>query len=124
VNFVVKLFVNLDVNLDADGLAAALAALGGPIAQGLRQACGRDAKAGFEFALCDGQRVVKFGGAGKVAHAEAIEPLERTRATFLASNDLHDKLLGEHAGNSVVQTIAWNALTLFHAVDSQIAELE
>ena len=64
------------MNLNDDGLTVAFAAFGEPLSERSGEARGVDAQTRFEAAFAGGQSVVKFGGAGEVAHAERVEPVE------------------------------------------------
>lgn len=55
------------------GLEIALAAK--PVFHGCPEAVERDAEASFEKAVGDGERIVKDGVVGEVAHGEAVDPL-------------------------------------------------
>lgn len=72
-------------------------ALRQPCAEAFREPLGRHAKTGLDSSLGDRQRVVKFRGVGKVAHAELIEPLQRAGAPLPANYDVHFEFLRVHA---------------------------
>jgi len=78
------------------GLAFAFASLREPGGQTFREAFRSQAEAGFDFAISDGKRIVKVGGVGKVAHAELIEPIKRTSASFAANDNVHIEFLCVH----------------------------
>ena len=84
------------VNLDADGPAIAFAAFGEPLGERGGEAGGVDAKAGFEAAVGGGERVVEFGRAGEVAHAEGVEPVEGAGLALAGDNDFDDEFSGVH----------------------------
>lgn len=52
----------------------ALAALGEPGRKPFGKMFGREAKAGLDGAVGERERVIKFGGIRKIAHAELIKP--------------------------------------------------
>jgi hypothetical protein len=83
-------------NFHLNGLAGAFASLGEPGAESGRKAFGGNVEASLEPAIGGGQGVVKFGLAGEIAHAEAVEPVERARAALAAYDDLDDEFLGVH----------------------------
>src|SRR5438445_10294117 len=68
--------------LDVDRLPVSFAALGEPGGQRRSQALGINVEARLERPVAGGQRVVEFGRASEVAHAEAIQPVERARAAL------------------------------------------
>jgi hypothetical protein len=77
-------------------LAFAFAALREPGGQAFGESFGSQPETGFDSALSHGQSVVKFGGVGKVAHAELIEPFERASAGFAADDNLYLEFLCVH----------------------------
>ena len=84
-----------DFNLD--GLAVSLAALGEPGGERRGQALRFDTVAGLERPIAGGQRVVEFGRAGEIAHAETIQPIERAGTPLAPYNHLHLELLNVHS---------------------------
>ena len=80
-----------------DRLAFAFAALREPRPQAFGEALRSEAVAGFDFAGSDGERVVKVGGVGEIAHAELIEPFERAGAGFAADDHVDVEFLRVHA---------------------------
>src|SRR2546427_13267596 len=83
--------------LDVDRLPVSFAALGEPGGKRRGQALGINAEARLERPVAGGQRVVEFGRASEVAHAEAIQPVERARAALAPYYDLHLELSRVHA---------------------------
>ena len=78
-------------------MAFAFAALGEPDGEAFGKTIGREAVAGFDAAVGDGEGVVEIGGVGKIAHAELVEPVEGA-GLFVAANDHVDgELLRVHA---------------------------
>jgi hypothetical protein len=82
--------------LNDDRIALAFAALHEPCGEAFGETFWREAKAGFDFAVGNGESVIKFGGVGKVAHAELIEPIERAGAGFAADDYVDVEFLGVH----------------------------
>ena len=82
-------------------MALAFAASREPIAHGLRQALGIDAETGFEQAFANGERVVKLGLTGEVAHTKIVEPIDGTRTALRAEDNFHAEFSGVH-GSSIV----------------------
>ena len=78
--------------------AIALPAFGEPFSQRRSKARRLDAEAGLERALAGGKRVVELGCASEVAHAEAVEPLERAGAALARDYHLHLQLPRIHRG--------------------------
>jgi hypothetical protein len=85
------------IDFDEDGVALAFAALGEPSGETFRETGRSEAEAGFDAAIGDGERVVKVGGVGEVAHAELVEPIERAGFSVALNHDVHGKLLRVHA---------------------------
>src|SRR5437870_13915162 len=83
--------------LDVDRLPVSFAALGEPGGQRRSQALGINAEARLERPVAGGQRVVEFGCASAVAHAETIQPVERSSAALAHYYDLHLELSCYHA---------------------------
>jgi len=77
-------------------LASSFAALRQPTGQAFCKALWREAKTGFDFAVGDGQRIVKLRSVGEVAHAELVQPFERAGAPLAANHYLHRKFLRVH----------------------------
>jgi len=84
-------------NFDVDGLPFAFSALREPSTEAFGEPLRRDTKARFDPAFSNGQGVVKLGGIRKVAHAELIEPFQRTGAALTANDYIDSKLLRVHA---------------------------
>ena len=76
---------SLDAHFDPDGLACAFAALREPGGEAFGKAFGSEAVAGFDAAVGGGECVVEVSGICEIAHAELIEPLERTSAALAAN---------------------------------------
>src|ERR1700688_2684285 len=51
----------------------------------------------MHLALADRQGVIKFGGVGEVAHAELIQPFQRTSLPCAADDQIYLELLRVHA---------------------------
>ena len=79
-----------------DRLAFAFAALREPRPQAFGEALRSEAVAGFDFAGSDGERVIKIGGVGEIAHAELIEPIEGTGASLTANHHVDFEFLCVH----------------------------
>jgi hypothetical protein len=79
-----------------DWLSFTFAALREPRSEPLGKTIRRQAKAGFHLAVSDGEGVVKFGGIGEVAHAELVEPFERTETALAANQDMYFEFLSIH----------------------------
>lgn len=77
------------MNFHGDGFAVGLAAFREPFAERGGKSFGIDLQASFDLAFGDGQSVVEFGGAGEVAHAESVQPIERTRLALAIDDCLH-----------------------------------
>jgi hypothetical protein len=86
----------LETRFHQHRLALAFAALRQPGRQTLGKTLRREAKAHFNFAIRDGQRVVKFRCIREVAHAELVEPFKWTRPALSANHDIDEKLLRIH----------------------------
>jgi hypothetical protein len=87
------------VDFDGDGLAVGLATLGQPLAKGGCKSFRIDLEAGLHLAFRNGQGVVKFRRTGEIAHAEGVQPVERTGLALFADNHIHLQLLGVHGGS-------------------------
>lgn len=83
-------------DFDGDGLAIAFAALIEPGGEGFGEALGFYAQAGFDQAVGDGKRVVKFRGVGEIAHTERVQPIERAGLALAGDDDIDAELLGVH----------------------------
>src|SRR6476646_9281714 len=55
-----------------------------------------DVAADFHLAIGDGKRVVENGRVGEIAHAEAVQPLQRAGLTLVAGLIFDANLAGEH----------------------------
>ena len=75
----------------------AFAALTEPCGEAFSEASGSEAEAGFNAAVGDGERVVEIGGVGEIAHAELVEPVERTGLFLAVDDDIDRELLRVHA---------------------------
>ena len=82
--------------MHVDGLAFAFTALREPRTQAFREAFRGEAVAGFDFAGSDGERVIKVGRVGEIAHAKLIEPFERASAGFAADDHVDVEFLHVH----------------------------
>lgn len=85
------------MNFDEDRLALAFAALGEPGSETFRETLGREAIAGFDAPVGDGERIVEIGGVGEIAHAELIEPVEGAGLFISEDDDVDGELLRVHA---------------------------
>src|SRR5579883_1309091 len=83
-------------DLDLHGSALALAALGKPGAKAFGEALRAKPETGLDFAVAEGQGIVKIGGIGEVAHAELIQPFEGAEAFLAANQRLDVEFLGVH----------------------------
>jgi len=77
-------------------LAFTFATLREPCGQAFCEELRRQTKTGFDFAVGDGQRIVKLRSVGEVAHAELVQPFERAGAPLAANHYLHRKFLRVH----------------------------
>ena len=84
-------------DFDQDRLAFAFAALGEPGGEALGETLRREAVAGFDAAVGDGERVVEIGGVREIAHAKLVEPIERAGLFLTEDDDVDGELLGVHA---------------------------
>ena len=84
-------------DFDEEGLAFAFAALGEPGGEAFGEAFGREAVAGFDAAVSDGESVVEIGGVGEIAHAELVEPIEGAGLFVAENDDVDGELLRVHA---------------------------
>ena len=82
---------------DEDGLAFAFAALCEPSCEAFGKTSGGKAEAGLDAAIGDRERIVEIGGVGEIAHAELVEPVERTRLFLAEDDDIDRELLRVHA---------------------------
>jgi hypothetical protein len=64
-----------------------------PFAHGFGQAFRRDTEPGFERAIAGGQGIVKLGLSCKIAHAEAIEPIQRAGPPLAFDDNIDKKFL-------------------------------
>jgi hypothetical protein len=85
--------------LHAHRLPSALATLSEPGTHSFRQTVGLYARTRFEEAFGDREGVVKFGGAGKIAHTEIVKPIERAGAPLGANNDFDAQPVSKHDGS-------------------------
>jgi hypothetical protein len=77
-------------------LTVAFSALIEPCGERRSELIGFNAKAGFETAFACGKRIVKIGGICEIAHAETIQPVERTRLAFISDDEIDGKFLRVH----------------------------
>jgi len=77
--------------------ALSFASLGERSTHSLSKALRLYTEARFEQAFGDGKGIVKFGLAGKITHAKAIEPIERAWAALAIHDNFDTQLLGIHA---------------------------
>lgn len=84
-------------NFEAHRLSAAFPTLSEPGAHGLRQTLGLNAKSRLDETFGKGERVVKFGFTGEIAHTEIIEPIKRAWFAPIFHNDVDAELPSEHA---------------------------
>ena len=82
---------------DEDALAFAFAALGEPGGEAFGEPFGREAVAGFDAAVGDGESVVEIGGVGEIAHTELVEPIEGAGLFVAENDDVDGELLRVHA---------------------------
>jgi hypothetical protein len=85
--------------LHAYRLPLALATLSEPGTHSFRQTVGLYARTRFEEAFGDREGVVKFGGAGKIAHTEIVKPIERAGTKLGANNDFDAQPVSKHDGS-------------------------
>jgi hypothetical protein len=100
---------------DEDGGAFAFAALGEPGGKAFGEAFGSEAVASFDVTVGDGERVVKVGGVGEVAHAELVEPVERARLFVALDDDVDGELLRVHT--SILDEAGATCAGLRHPID-------
>jgi hypothetical protein len=84
------------LNLDVQELALAFATACKPGGHGFGEALRLDSKASFYKTIGEWECVVEFGLAGKVTHAEVIEPVERAQPALAACNYLDSEFPGVH----------------------------
>ena len=84
-------------NFNLHGPTLSLASLGEGSTHSLSKALRLYTEACFEQAFGDGKGIVKFGLAGKITHAKAIEPVERAWAALAIHDNFNTQLLGVHA---------------------------
>jgi phosphoenolpyruvate carboxykinase (GTP) len=70
-----------------------------PFPHGFGQPLGRDAKSRLERPLAGGQGVVELGLSGKIAHAKAVEPIERAGPPSVVDHNFDEKFLRVDAGS-------------------------
>jgi hypothetical protein len=83
-------------NFDPHGLALSLTSLGERSTHSLSEALRLNTEACFEQAFGERKGIVKFGLTGKIAHAKAIEPIERAWPALAIHDNFNAKLLGVH----------------------------
>ena len=57
---------------------------------------GLHAKAGLEAAFAGGKGVVKIRGICEIAHAETVQPFERTGLAFISDDEIDGEFLRVH----------------------------
>jgi hypothetical protein len=77
-------------------LASAFAALREPRTERFGVSLRLHAKAGFDASIGDGKHIIEFGGVREVSHAEAIEPIERTKLALAGDNNFNREFLRVH----------------------------
>lgn len=87
------------MNFHGDGLAIGLPAFRKPFAERSGESFGIDLQAGFHLSFGNWQSVVKFGRAGEVAHAEGVQPVERTLLALAIDDRLDFQFLRVHEGS-------------------------
>jgi len=83
-------------DFDANGLSLALSPLREPSRESFGETFWREAEARLDEARGNGEGIVEFGGIGEVAHAELVEPFERTETALAANQDIHFEFLSIH----------------------------
>ena len=68
-----------------------------PIFHGVAQLIERDVRANFQDSIGHGKRIVKHSRVGEIAHAEAVEPLQRTRLKLATELVFNADLAGKHS---------------------------
>src|SRR5579859_2583204 len=92
-----KIFVLILCHFYLHGLPFSLATLREPGSQALGKTLRRHAKTRLHEAVADRQSVVKLHGIGEVAHAELIQPFQRTSLPCTADYQIYLELLRVHA---------------------------
>ena len=108
-------------NLHPDRLPLTFASPRKPIAHRFGQPRRRYPQPGFDLAVAGRQCVVKFGLTGEIAHAKAVEPIERAGAPLDADEDFDEKFLGVDGGSISSVANAKELVTLnmgSHLVDA------
>ena len=77
-------------------LAFPFATLRQPGGESFRETFGSEPETCFEAAIGKGQGVVEISGIREVAHAELVQPVERTGFLLTANDDIHLKFLRVH----------------------------
>ena len=77
-------------------MAVTFSALIEPCGERRGELIGLHAEAGFEAAFAGRQSVVKIGGICEIAHAETIQPFERTGLAFISDDEIDGEFLGVH----------------------------
>jgi len=81
---------------DADAIPFTLSALRKPGSEALRKTLRSDPEAHFNRPLADWQGIVELRGIGEVAHAELIEPFQRTCSPLSLYHQLYSEFLRVH----------------------------
>src|SRR5580698_5918721 len=84
--------------LDLHRFSVSLPSFRKPFTHSFSQARWIDGEACFQLAFGDGQGVVKFAGAGEIAHTESVEPFERDGFSFVANHSFGRQFLRVHCG--------------------------
>jgi hypothetical protein len=82
------------MNLHPDRLPLTFASPRKPIAHRFGQPRRRYAQPGFDLTVAGGQGVIEFGLTREIAHAKAIQPIQRAGAPLGADKDFDEKFLG------------------------------
>src|ERR1022692_3523889 len=78
------------------------------------QAFQRDARTDLHFTIADGDRIVEHLVVGKVAHAETVQPLQRTRMPLASLFVLDSNLAGEHENSLEFQVSSFKSKNIRH----------
>jgi hypothetical protein len=86
----------LSCDLNNDRLPLAFAALREPNAQAFGKALRRQTKACLDFAIGEGQGIVKISRIREIPHAKLIEPIEGAGAALAANHNIYSEFLRVH----------------------------